>query len=45
MVYRSLFIQVLLRVVLILANAMAFSWVILSTRNWYSIGILTGPTG
>ena len=37
MVYRSLFIQVLLRVVLILANAMAFSWVILSTRNWYSI--------
>jgi len=37
MVYKSLFIQVLLRVILILANALVFSWVILSTRNWYSI--------
>jgi len=37
MVYKSLFFQVLLRVILILANAMVFSWVIISTRNWYSI--------
>ena len=37
MIYKSLFIQVLLRVILILLNAVAFSWVILSTRFWYSI--------
>jgi two-component system nitrogen regulation sensor histidine kinase NtrY len=37
MVYRSLFIQVLLRVILILVNAIGFSWVLVSTRNWYTI--------
>ena len=37
MIYKSLFIQVLLRVILILVNAVGFSWVIISTRNWYSI--------
>ncbi|MEE9463274.1 MAG: ATP-binding protein [Bacteroidales bacterium] len=37
MIYKSLFIQVLLRVILILVNAVAFSWVIISTRNWYSM--------
>ena len=37
MIYKSLFIQVLLRVILILFNALVFSWVIISTRNWYSI--------
>ncbi|KPL12657.1 MAG: hypothetical protein AMS26_16755 [Bacteroides sp. SM23_62] len=37
MIYKSLFIQVLFRVVLILANAVAFSWVLVSTTNWYSI--------
>jgi len=37
MIYKSLFTQVLLRVILILVNAVAFSWVIISTRNWYSI--------
>jgi two-component system nitrogen regulation sensor histidine kinase NtrY len=37
MVYRSLFIQVLFRVILILVNALAFSWLLVSTRNWYTI--------
>jgi len=37
MIYKSLFTQVLIRVILILLNAVAFSWVILSTRFWYSI--------
>ena len=37
MIYKSLFTQVLIRVILILLNAVAFSWVIISTRNWYSI--------
>ena len=37
MIYKSLFIQVLLRVILILVNVMAFSWLFLSTRFWYSI--------
>ncbi len=37
MIYRSLFIQVLLRVILILVNVIGFSWVLVSTRNWYTI--------
>lgn len=37
MIFKSLHIQVILRVILILLNALAFSWVLVSTKNWYSI--------
>ena len=40
MIFRSLHTQVLLRVFLILANALVFAWVLVSTRNWYSIASL-----
>ncbi len=42
MIFKSLHIQVLLRVFGILANALVFAWVLVSTRNWYSIGSLGG---
>lgn len=42
MIFKSLHIQVLLRVFGILANALVFAWVLVTTRNWYSIGSLGG---
>ena len=37
MVYKSLHVQIILRVSGILVNALVFAWVLVSTRNWYSI--------